>query len=131
MPKRRWFQFSLRTAILLMFVFGIFIWLNSPHIDRVVVPEPNPNSHFTNREVFWPVVGWPLQIGYITPEGEFRHEQSYMFPTFGKILLGIFYLIDLGIAVATLALVAWISERLQRGKTPPEDLTLSAPPPDS
>jgi len=120
MPTRRWFQFRLSTAILLMFVFGLFLWLNSPHIGRCVVPDTSPNRHFSQKEVFWPVLGWPLPVGYITPEGEYMHEQSYMFPTAGKILLVMFYLIDLGIVVAALALTAWISERLQRGKSSPQ-----------
>ncbi len=63
--KRRWFQIHLSTAIVLMFVAGIFIWRNcQPHTWGTLF-SPKPDQHergvqpYDSRVIQY---GWPNEI---------------------------------------------------------------------
>jgi len=56
-PKRKWFQFHLSTAVLMMFVAGVSLWLNlSPQKQLRFIDNWDTSGHFIE------VWGWPVII---------------------------------------------------------------------
>ena len=52
-PKRRWFQFHLSTAIVLMFMASWLVWL---HIGEFLVPHQGKSKRSSELTIFY---GWP------------------------------------------------------------------------
>ena len=93
-PKRRWFQFHLSTALILMFSTGIIIWLN---VSRVML-QPR---------------GWPCEME------SFEWKRTYTVPAHRVTTLYVNWnviglLNNIVIGCTILLLIAFVSEYLIR-----------------
>lgn len=105
---RRWYQFHLSTALVLMFTASLFLWLNTRQYED------------TKRHLQLFARGWPYAWYVHTPDQElsFRNEKGEVRATAryrgGRTYHGWKLAGNVGIALGILAAVGFIAERFAR-----------------